>query len=96
MNYTESIKPVSYVKVNIAKIIRQLNEGQEPMIVTQNGEAKAVFIDIKQYEQIQETLAILQLVAQGDKSLAKGEYRPAKEVFRELKDRIEKDFPDDI
>ncbi len=96
MNYSESIKPVSYVKVNIAKIIRQLNEGQEPMIVTQNGEAKAVVIDIKQYEQMQETLAILQMVAQGDKSLDHGEHRPAKEAFRELKDRMEKDFQNDV
>lgn len=96
MNYSESIKPVSYVKVNIAKIIRQLNEGQEPMIVTQNGEAKAVVIDIKQYEQMQETLAILQMIAQGDKSLAEGEYRPAKDAFRELKNRMGKELPDDV
>lgn len=96
MNFSESIKPVSYVKVNIAKIIRQLNEGQEPMIVTQNGEAKAVVIDIKQYEQMQETLAILQMIAQGDKSLAQGKHRPAKQAFRELKDRMKKDFPDEV
>jgi len=96
MNYSESIKPVSYVKVHIAKIIRQLNEGQEPMIVTQNGEAKAVVIDIKQYEQMQESLAILQMIALGDKNLAKGEHRPAKDAFRELKSRMEKELPDDI
>ena len=96
MNYSESIKPVSYVKVNIAKIIRQLNEGQEPMIVTQNGEAKAVVIDIKQYEQMQETLAILQMIAQGDKNLAEGKYRPAKDAFRELKNRMDKELPDDV
>jgi prevent-host-death family protein len=90
MNFRESIKPISYFKNNIAHVIRQLNEDHSTMIITQNGEAKAVVIDIKQYEQMQETMAMLELIAQGQKDIAQGKYRPAKDVFKDLKDRISK------
>lgn len=88
MKYSEAIKPISYFKNHLAQVVRQLNEEQGTMIITQNGEAKAAIIDIKQYEQLQETMAMLELIAQGKQDLAQGRYRPAKEVFRDLKDRM--------
>lgn len=91
MKYSESIKPISFFKNNMAHIIRQLNESHSTMIITQNGEAKAVVIDIKQYEQMQETMAMLELIVQGKNDIAEGKYRPAKDVFQELKERISKD-----
>lgn len=90
MKYSESIKPISFFKNNMAQVIRQLNEAHSTMIITQNGEAKAVVIDIKQYEQMQETMAMLELIAQGKNDIAEGKYRPAKDVFQELKERISK------
>jgi PHD/YefM family antitoxin component YafN of YafNO toxin-antitoxin module len=62
------------------------------MIITQNGEAKAAVIDIKQYEQMQETIAMLELIAQGRQALAEGKYRSAKDVFRELKCDVNEDL----
>ncbi|MBI5063218.1 MAG: type II toxin-antitoxin system Phd/YefM family antitoxin [Desulfatitalea sp.] len=60
-------------------------------LITQNGEAKAVVIDIKQYEQMQESMAMLALIAQGQRDLAEGKYLPAQEVFRALKTRKPRD-----
>ena len=60
------------------------------MIITQNGEAKAAVIDIRQYEQMQESMAMLELIAQGKQALTEGKHRPAKDVFRDLKDRAMK------
>lgn len=91
MKYSESIKPISYIKIHLAQIVRNLNETQSPMIITQNGEAKAVVIDIKQYEQMQESITMLELIAQGKKDIAEGNYRPAGIVFGEFKDRIIKE-----
>jgi len=91
MKYSESIKPISFFKNNMAHVIRQLNEDHSTMIITQNGEAKAVVVDIKQYEQMQETMAMLELIAQGKNDIAEGKYRPAKDVFRELNERISKE-----
>jgi len=92
MKYSECIKPISYIKTNLARIVRNLSETQSPMIITQNGEAKAVVIDIKQYEQVMESMAMLELIAQGKKDLAEGHYRPASDVFRELTDRMDEEF----
>ncbi|MFZ0614721.1 MAG: type II toxin-antitoxin system Phd/YefM family antitoxin [Desulfobacterales bacterium] len=92
MKYSESIKPISYIKTHLAQIVRKLSESQSPMIITQNGEAKAVVMDIRQYEQMTESMAMLELIAQGKKDLAAGKYRPAVDAFRDLKGRIAKDF----
>ncbi len=92
MRLSEDLKPVSYFKNNMAEVIRRLNENQGTMIITQNGEAKAALIDIKAYEDLQETLAMLEMIAQGNKNLLEGRYRPAEQVLNELEARIEEDF----
>lgn len=92
MKLSQDLKPVSYFKNNMAAVIRKLNEDQGTMIITLNGEAKAALMDIKAFEDLQETLAMLAMIAQGNKSLAEKRYRPAGEVLDELEERIEKDF----
>lgn len=81
MRYSTQIKPISYLKNNIADVVRELNETREPMIITQNGEAKVVVQDIKSYEEMQETLALLRLLALAEKQIEEGKTKPAKEVF---------------
>ena len=76
----------------MAAVIRKLNENQGTMIITQNGEAKAALIDIKAYEDLQETMAMLEMIAQGNKSIAENRYRSAEQVLNELDERIERDF----
>ena len=92
MKLSQDLKPVSYFKNNMAEVLRKLNENQGTMIITQNGEAKAALIDIKAYEDLQETLAMLEMIAQGNKSLLEGRYRPAEQILNELEARIEEDF----
>ena len=92
MKLSQDLKPVSYFKNNMAAVIRKLNEDQGTMIITLNGEAKAALMDIKAYEDLQETMAMLEMIAQGNKSLAAKRDRPAEEVLDELEERIEKDF----
>ncbi len=93
MKLSQDLKPVSYFKNNMAEVLRRLNENQGTMIITQNGEAKAAIIDIQAYEELQETLAMLEMLAQGTKSVAEGRYRPADQVLQEFDERIDKDFP---
>jgi prevent-host-death family protein len=92
MKLSQDLKPVSYFKNNMAEVIRNLNKNQGTMIITQNGEAKAALMDIKAYEDLQETLAMLEMIAQGNKNLTMGRYRPAEQVLKEFDERIEKDF----
>jgi prevent-host-death family protein len=92
MKLSQAIKPISYFKAHTADIIRDLNEQHGTMIITQNGEAKAVIQDITEYERIQEALALLKMVAQGQKDYEEGKTIPAEQVFKELDEMISKDF----
>ena len=67
------IKPISYLKANAAEVLRDLAAVREPMIITQNGEAKAVIQDIHSYEETQETLALLKIIALGERASKPGE-----------------------
>ena len=81
------IKPISHFKANAAEIIRTLAEHPEPYIITQNGEAKAVLLDFDTYEQTQETLALLKILALGEQQVREGKTKPASEVFERLQKR---------
>ncbi|QTF93062.1 type II toxin-antitoxin system Phd/YefM family antitoxin [Halomonas sp. BM-2019] len=85
MKYSDNIKPISYLKAHAAEISRSLNELREPMVITQNGEARMVVQDIKSYEQTQETLALLKLLALGNQEVARGETLDATECFDRLR-----------
>jgi prevent-host-death family protein len=87
MKYSTRIKPISYVKANAAELIRELGENREPLIITQNGEAKAVMQDVATYEQDQETLALLKILALGRRQVEQGKTVPADEAFRRLRER---------
>ena len=72
MKIEHRVKPVSYLQAHCAEIMRELSEGGPPMIITQNGEAKAVLQDIGSFEQAQETLALLKLLAMSQSDVAAG------------------------
>jgi prevent-host-death family protein len=85
MKYSTQIKPISYLKANAAEIMRQLTEQREPMIITQNGEAKMVIQDVASYEETQETMALLKILAIGNREIEAGEVIPAADVIRRLR-----------
>ena len=92
MKLSKAVKPVSYVKAHAAEIIREVSaEGGEPVVITQNGEAKAVLQGIRDYEEMQETLAFLKLVAMGMRDVEEGRMQPAKQVFDELRRELEEE-----
>jgi prevent-host-death family protein len=92
MNLKQAIKPISFLKAHAADVLKELNETHGTMIITQHGEAKAVIQDIDEYERIQEALAMLKMIARGQKDLEEGRTIPAGEVFKELDAKIEQDF----
>ena len=87
MKYSTRIRPISYVKANAAELIRELGEKREPLVITQNGEAKAVMQDVASYEATQETLALLKILALGNREIEEGKVTPAAEVFRRLREK---------
>ncbi|CDH46764.1 MAG: type II toxin-antitoxin system Phd/YefM family antitoxin [Candidatus Competibacteraceae bacterium] len=89
MKYSSQIKPISYLKAHAAEIIRQLTEQREPLVITQNGEAKVVIQDVQSYEQTQETLALLKILALGNRQIEEGRVQEATTVFENLRARRE-------
>ena len=79
------IKPISYLKAHAAEVVRELKEEREPVIITQNGEATAVLQDVESYEQIQETLALLKILALGNRQIDKSEVEPAGDAIARLR-----------
>jgi prevent-host-death family protein len=83
MRYSTQIKPISYVKSHAAELLDRIAEEREPIVITQNGEARAVLVDIASYEQTQETLALLKVLAIADKEIEAGDSVPIEEVLAE-------------
>lgn len=88
MSLADHIKPISYLKANAAKIAAELKDDGEAYIITQNGEAAMVVQSVAEYEQTQETLAMLQMVAQGEQDIAAGRTVPADQVFTQLRAKL--------
>ena len=84
----DSVKPISYVKAHAADILRTVAETRTPIIITQNGEAKAVLQDIASYEAIQESLALLKILALSRKDVEEGRVKPAEQAFADIRERI--------
>lgn len=87
MKLSTQIKPISYLKAHAAEVVRNLSAQGEPLIITQNGEAKAVIQDIKSYEQTQETMALLKILALGTRQIEEGKVQPAEDVIRRIRKR---------
>lgn len=85
MRYSSQVKPISYLKANAADVLHQLAENREPLVITQNGEAKAVLQDVVSFEATQETLALLKLLALGTQDVEAGRTTPARDVVARLR-----------
>ncbi len=87
MRYSTQIKPISYVKSHAAELLDKIAEEREPIVITQNGEARAVLLDVHSYEESQETLALLKILAIGEKQVEQGQTYPLSEVIAEIRRR---------
>ena len=89
MKLSNQIRPISYLKAHAAEIVRNLSKHQEPLIITQNGEAKVVIQDIQSYEQNQQTIALLKILSLGMRQIEKGKVLPAKDMIKRLREHRE-------
>ena len=85
MKLSGQIKPISYLKAHAAEIVRHMGEQRRPLVITQNGEAKVVLQDIESYEQTQETMALLKILALGNRQIEEGRVEPAATVIKRLR-----------
>ena len=85
MRYSSQVKPISYLKANAAEVLTRLAEQRTPMVITQNGEARAVLQDVASFEETQETVALLKILALGNQDMAAGKVKPVGDVVAHLR-----------
>jgi len=89
MNLKEYIRPISYIKTNAAQILKRVNETRNPIVIIQNGEAKAVLLDTESYQEMLSAISILKLLSQSEKEIEDGKILKNDEVFRELREGVD-------
>jgi len=87
MRYSTQIKPISYVKAHAAELLDRITAEREPIIITQNGEARAVLVDVQSYDEAQETMALLKLLAISEKEIESGQTCSIEEIVDEFRAR---------
>lgn len=92
MRYSTQVKSISYLKANAADMLDKLAEQREPVLITQNGEARAVLQDVASYEEMQDTLALLKMLALGDRDIEQGRVQPLAEAVSDLRAELRKEF----
>ena len=92
MNISQDIKPVTYLKSKAADLLKQINETHRPVVITQNGEPRAVLQDPESYQNMRNAIGILKLISQGEDEIRSGKSKSQQEVFESienfLKDKI--------
>jgi prevent-host-death family protein len=85
VRFSTQIRPISYLKANAAEVLQELTDRRQPMVITQNGEAKAVIQDVASYEETQESLALLKILALGNQQVAQGRVKPLTDVAKKIR-----------
>ena len=88
MNITSDIKPITYLKNRAADVLQQINETRRPVIITQNGEPRAVLQDPESYENMRNAIGILKLMSQGENDVKLGNVKAQEKVFIDIEKRV--------
>jgi prevent-host-death family protein len=87
VNLKADIKPISYIKTNAADMMKYVNENRNPIIITQNGEAKAVLLDVDSYQEMKNAFSLMGIIKEAEKEIEKKDYKESEIVFSELRKR---------
>ena len=88
MNISQDIKPTTYLKSRAADLLKQINETRRPVIITQNGEAKAVLQDPESYENMRNAIGILKIISLGEEDIRAGRVKTQEEVFEAVEKMV--------
>ena len=89
MHIIDDIKPVTYLKSKAADLLNQINTTHRPVVITQNGEPRAVLQDPKSYEDMRNAIGILKLISQGENDIRSGKVKSQEKVFKDIQKSLE-------
>jgi len=88
MHFIDDIKPVTYLKSKAAELLNQINTTHRPVIITQNGEPRAILQDPKSYEDMRNAIGLLKLISQGESDVKNGRVKPQEKVFKDIEESL--------
>lgn len=88
MSMKSDIRPITYLKTKAADLLKQVNQTHRPVIITQNGEPRAVLQDPQSYESMKKALGLMKLISQGEEDIRQGKVRSQKEIFSKLEKKF--------
>jgi len=91
INFVEDIRPISYVKTHTAEIMRQIGEKNNPVVITQNGEAKAVLMDVKHYQKIIDTVNLLKILSIGENDIKSNRIYTNEQVNKKINEILDEE-----
>jgi prevent-host-death family protein len=88
MNLIEDVKPISYIKSHTADMLAYINERKSPIVITQNGEARGVLLDVESYQKMTDALVLMKLIERAEADVVAGSTKNHTQVFAELEARL--------
>ena len=88
LNLARDIKPISYVKAHTAEMIKQVGEQGNPIVITQNGEAKAVLLDVDSYQKIVDAINLLKIVSIGQNDIRSGRFVTDEDLDKKVREML--------
>ena len=85
MKLSEAVVPISYAKAHASELLSNIARDRKPVVITQNGKAQAILLDLESYEEIQESLAMLKILAQGQEDVRHKRYHPFRQAFAQIR-----------
>jgi prevent-host-death family protein len=90
MNISSDIKPISFLKSHAADILKQINDTHRPVVITQNGEPRAVLQDPESYDNMRKAIGLLKLISQGEEDIKQGKTKSQNQVFKGIENILAK------
>ena len=90
MNISSDIKPISFLKSHAADILKQINDTHRPVIITQNGEPRAVLQDPESYDNMRKAIGLLKLISLGEEDIKQGNIKTQDRVFKDIEKMLAK------
>ncbi|MDH4331528.1 MAG: type II toxin-antitoxin system Phd/YefM family antitoxin [Desulfobulbaceae bacterium] len=90
MNIASDIKPISFLKSHAADILKHINETRRPVVITQNGEPRAVLQDPESYDNMRKAIGLLKLISQGEEDIKNGKTKTQESVFNNIENMLAK------
>ena len=89
LNLDKDIRPISYIKAHSAEILKQVEDKKTPIVITQNGKAKAILLDINSYQNIIDSINLMKIISIGENDIKNGRLFTHEELDKKIQDILD-------